>query len=340
MCNIILSISRNNLLYETINDKIQKLISLGINGFRINLAKISDNEMVKAYESICNLIYHNNLYELEFIFDIPYPRRKIRITKLFNGYMELKTNDIIRLKGYDSCFEFSEKNVVGVDEIDFNISIGKIIYFADGEGAFECIFIKKNDVYLKALNNFAIYEGKSLTLGVIENQNYQELFNVCRNIKQMVKNFHFALSFTENKNDIDYFCNAINCSKEKVLSKIETQEGIDRINEILENSDGIILGRGDLYFYSEPNKFFCNCLNVMKNTLASKKKFYLCTDILTSLLDEFIVKRSDLIDISFFKAIGCENYILSAAFAKSENLNYAVKTIKESEIPKSLLLKF
>lgn len=336
MCNIIASVSRNNLLYKTIDDKIQELISLGVNGLRINLAKVNDIEMLKVWESISNLINNNDLYELEFIFDIPYPKKKIRIVKLFNSYMELKTNDIIRLKEFDSYFDISEKNIVGVDETNFNISIGDIIYFADGIGAFECVFNDKGDVYLKALNDFAIYEGKSLTLGAIKNQKCQELFEICKNIKQLVNNFHFALSFTENKNDIDFFCDAINCPKEQILSKIETQEGINRINEIINCSDGIILGRGDLYFYSDLNKFFCNCVNIMKSTISANKKFYLCTDILTSLLDECIVKRSDLIDVSFFKANGCKNYILPAAFNKSENLKHAVKIIKEIEIPTNI----
>ena len=91
MCNIILSVSRNNLLYKTIDDKIQKLISLGVNGLRINLAKCNDIEMLEAWEFICNLVYNNNLNELEFLFDIPYPKKKVRIMKFFNSYMELRT---------------------------------------------------------------------------------------------------------------------------------------------------------------------------------------------------------------------------------------------------------
>lgn len=332
MSKTILTLSKKDLFYESNREKFRYLIAQGIDGFRLNLAKFSESELYSIFNSVLDLINKNNLHNFIFVFDIPYPKRKARIVSLPNGRMALRKNDIIKLKSTKSSIDKSDCDIVFVDQNNIEIEIGKTIFFADGEGAFECVSINGGIIHLKALNDFSIYKGKSLSLGIINSNDNELLKNVCQELKTIVENYYFALSFVENEKEIKSFCHDINCDSQKILSKIETEKGIRNINEILRCSEGVILGRGDLYFYSNPNKFFSNCVNIVNQTIKLGKNFYLCTDILPSLLNGCIAKRSDLIDISFFKSCGCENFILSAGFSESCNIKHAIKIIEESEI--------
>ena len=50
-----------------------------------------------------------------------------------------------------------------------------------------------------------------------------------------------------------------------------------------------------------------------------------------SLINNNIANRADIIDVSVFKAFGCENIILPAGFSRDGNLSEAIKIIENTD---------
>lgn len=325
--NTYISLSHNLMKNDEIGIKIEELKKLDITGFRINVSKWNTWEYSTLLEKITTIVNKHHLTNYKLIFDLPYPSNKMRIIKLKNGYYDVKENQKLILKVWNNNL-FVEENSVYLESLDIDIRVGETIYFADGYGMLICT--KKNDheIQLESKNNFTIYEGKSFSKGLTKTNDIIELSRLCHKLLQISNNVFFALSFVESELEIKKFIEVIGCSEQHIISKIETQAGVDNVVSILSECGGILLGRGDLYYYSKPCDFFKNCNKIANITLNENKDFYLCTDVLISLMERNIPSRADIIDISYFKSLGCTNFVLPAGVSKNENCRKAIEFIE------------
>lgn len=328
--NIILSISKVEIIGKNIHNKIKKYLELGVTGFRINLAKYNNEDIYHMLSTIDEIVQQYTLKNFEFIFDIPLPKKKTRVTNMISSCIRIESGDELLVRKDHGEKVISKYNIF-VDEFNFNCKINDIIYYGDGIGTFVCKEISNNYILLKAINSFEFYKNKSFNIEPIYNLNDDSVFENCAKLNAIVNNCYFALSFIENPKDIYYLCEKIGCQKSQILCKIETQKSIENIESLLVNSAGILLGRGDLLYYSEINNFFLNCIKSLKIAHTLNKKFYLCTDVMMSLINNNIANRADIIDVSVFKAFGCENIILPAGFSRDGNLSEAIKIIENTD---------
>lgn len=288
--NIILSIAKVEIIGNNIHNKIKKYLELGVTGFRINLAKYDNEDIYHVLTTINEITQQYPLKNFEFIFDIPIPRKKTRVTNMISSCISIESSDELLVRK-DCGEKVTSKYNIFVDEFNFNCKINDIVYYGDGIGSFVCKEISNNYILLKAINSFEFYKNKSFNIEPIYNLNDDSIFKICAKLKTIVDNCYFALSFIENPKDIYYLCKKIGCQKSQVLCKIETQKSIENIEKLLMNSAGILLGRGDLLYYSEINNFFVNCIKSLEITHKLNKKFYLCTDVMMSLINNNIANR-------------------------------------------------
>ncbi len=271
--NIIVSISNKN---ENINQTVSRLVNLGITGLRINLAKYLNKSQQKELFDLLNVVkqYKN----LKCIFDIPAPKKKIRIVEMIESALLAKRGDEFLIKKYQGQIP-KNKHEIFIDEMNFSC-INKRIIYADGMGTFKIEKQNKNEMKVKSENTVWLYTGKSFNSELIHNMNDEQLYSLCNQIREQIKYSYFALSFSEEGGDIDYITNKIGCRPQQIICKIETQRGIDNIDELLKYCSGILLGRGDLLYYSSISQYYRNCFELQKYCTIKNKDFYLCTDIL------------------------------------------------------------
>lgn len=322
----ILSLSYHLIINGNVGERINYYKNSNIDGFRINISKCPVWEYDLLFKNLFDLIHKHQLQGYEFIFDLPYPFKKTRIIKMLDGYWEVAPNQKLYLREWKNQNQL-KRNYVYLDKLNLNIMVGDEIYFADGYGPLVCEGMSPDEIVLCAQNSFKIFEGKSFSGGKVRNCDALDLFHLCKDLSSLVDHFYFALSFVEEENDILSFCTEVGCSPNNILSKIETQKGVDNLTPILLNSTGILLGRGDLFYYSKPRFFFRNCTDTIKKTLLYDKKFYLCTDVLISLIERNVPTRAELMDVLYYKSIGCENFILPAGLSNKGNLKKAVEII-------------
>lgn len=132
-----------------------------------------------------------------------------------------------------------------------DIDVGTAILLDDGLIELKVTEIKGKDIVCKIVNGGKLGNRKSvnipgihLNLPALKDKDIQDLKDGAR-----VGFDYVAASFVRNKEDVLAVRKVLdeNGGKDiKIICKIENQEGLDNLEEIVENSAGIMIGRGDL----------------------------------------------------------------------------------------------
>ena len=84
----------------------------------------------------------------------------------------------------------------------------------------------------------------------------------------------------------------------KIISKIENQEGMENIAEIVEASDAIMIARGDLGTEIPPENLPKAQRTIGRACLAGAKPFIVATQLLESMIENPVPTRAEVTDIS------------------------------------------
>jgi pyruvate kinase len=156
-------------------------------------------------------------------------------------------------------------------------------------------------------------------------------------IENAIKNKYdfLSLSFVRNKEDIRNVRDIIKDSNMKIISKIENKEGVDNFDEILSETDGIMIARGDLAVETPYEKvpilqkqFIYKCRNAGKPVIVA-------TQMLESMRESLKPTRAEVSDVSNAVMDGTDAIMLSAETATGKNPVASVITMntvaKETE---------
>ena len=200
---------------------------------------------------------------------------EIRTGKLEQMPVELKAHDIFTLVNEDIIGN-KEKVSVSYKELYKDIKVGSQILIDDGKIELQVKEISGKDVICEVMNGGMLGNRKSINLPgthvnlpSLKEKDIQDLKDGCK------VDFDFiAASFIRTKEDVVAIRKVLNENGGKdikIISKIENQEGIDNLDEIIEVSDGIMVARGDLGveipYYEVPiiqKKFIQKCNNAGK----------------------------------------------------------------------------
>lgn len=288
--------------------EIKKLHTLVIQTFRINAAKFISNreELIQQIQLIRSCSNSINI-----LLDIPYPGNKHRISML-NGFQRTIH------KGDTIILAFNQKTppdyIPDYFSISGNIDESKLsynqkIYYSDGLG--EMILSQRiaDGIYkVKALNHFLMRDRKSISFPIILKEDYAQ-FVTC--ICQKTQIDTLALSFVETPSDLEQ---AISLKRRfwfQLISKIESCFGIQNAAQIAQLSDGIMIGRGDLAIYGDYTKLleYEDFLSQICHTYSCK--YFIATDILTSMIDHCIPCRAKIIDLCYMMRLNPDFIILN-----------------------------
>lgn len=132
-----------------------------------------------------------------------------------------------------------------------DVEPGTIILIDDGKIEIEVIRIEGKDVVCKVMNGGALGNRKSINvpgthinLPALKDKDIRDLISGCEHDFDYI-----AASFIRCAEDVLAIRKVLDENggdKIKIISKIESQEGIDNFDSILEVSDGIMVARGDM----------------------------------------------------------------------------------------------
>ncbi len=231
-------------------DTIANLIEAGANIFRFNFSHGDHEE---------HLGRMNNVHEAEartgkkvaILLDTK--GAEIRTTVQAEGKIPFHTGDVVRISMDDTLEGTKDKIAVTYDGLYDDVNEGGHVLFDDG--LLDMLIEEKDDanreLVCKVLNNGVLGSrkgvnapGVSINLpGITEKDTSDILFGLEHGIS------YIAASFVRKPQDIEDIRALLkqkNMEDVLILPKIESQEGIDNFEAIMEVSDGLMVPRGDM----------------------------------------------------------------------------------------------
>ena len=228
-------------------DKLAELMDAGMDVVRINFSHGSYPEQAEKVEKFFKA-RKNAGKPVALLLDTQGP--EVRTGKLKEAPIELKKGEAFTLVNEDIEGD-TEKVSISYKELYKDVQKGSKILLDDGLIGLEVIEIKGKDILCKILNNGKLGNRKSvnipgihLSLPALKEKDIQDLIDGAKHGFDYI-----AASFVRNKEDVMAVRKVLdeNGGKDmKIICKIENQEGLDNLEEIIECSDGIMVARGDL----------------------------------------------------------------------------------------------
>lgn len=318
---IICTISDRNCSVEFIRSLYEK----GMNVVRINSAHTTLESSLPIVENTRKVSD-----KIAILVDTKGP--EIRITQMgAEGGFHVKEGDEV-------IFENNPKGISGNGLLYTNynnfiadVPVGAKILIDDGE--ISLTVVKKNSkrLYCKA-NNSGLIEGrKSIN---IPNVTVNLPSVSCRDKEYIMwaieNNLDFiAHSFVRNKEDLVEIQKILdqNNSHLKIISKIENQEGVDNLDEILSNCYGVMVARGDLGVEIEYQKIPVIQRDITERCQERKKPVIIATQMLHSMIENPRPTRAEVTDVANAIYQGTDAVMLSGETANGKYAKEAVETM-------------
>ena len=310
---------------------LEQLIKNGMNVARLNFSHGSHEEHLENIKTIKRIRRKLNV-PLGLMLDTKGP--EIRIGKFEEKEYFLKPDDI---------FTLTTRNIVGNKDIvsvsyeglPQDVEKGSIISVDDGLIQLEVIEIKDGtEIVCRVQNNGVISNNKGVNLpGRVTNLPSITPKDV-DDIKFGIENGidMIAASFVRKKEDIYDIRKVLEDHGGEdilIISKIESQEGVDNADEIIEASDGIMVARGDLGVEIRTELIPLVQKEIIRKCNKAAKPVITATQMLDSMQRNPRPTRAETTDVANAIIDGTDCVMLSGETAAGKYPVEAVKTMRD-----------
>ena len=282
-------------------EMLSKMLDAGMNVMRLNFSHGDYAEHGQRIQNLRNVMSKTGK-KAAILLDTKGP--EIRTIKLEGG------NDVSLKAGQTFTFT-TDKSVVGNNEIvavtyegfTSDLSVGNTVLVDDGLIGMEVTAIEGNKVICKVLNNGDLGENKgvnlpgvSIALPALAEKDKQDLIFGCEQGVDFV-----AASFIRKRSDvveIREHLKAHGGENIQIISKIENQQGIDNLDEIVEASYGVMVARGDLGVELPAEAIPNAQRRIVERCIAAKRPVIIATQMLYSMVRSPRPTRAEVSDVA------------------------------------------
>lgn len=239
---------------------------------------------------------------------------KIRIGDFGTSTVELVPGESFILTG-TKCIGDEKKVYFNYPHIQKDIKEGMILMLDDGKKKVVVERVVGNDIHTKVLiggttkgRRGVNIPGAYLSIETITSKDKKDLIF---GIKEGVD--FVALSFVRTAKDINSLRALIkkNGGNQKIVAKIETQEAIENIDEIIDAADAVMVARGDLAVEVEPEKVPNLQKMIIKKCNNIGKPVIVATQMLESMIQSPVPTRAEVSDVANAIFDGADAVMLS-----------------------------
>jgi len=252
--------------------------------------------------------------------------------------IELLAGSVLRVCG--PGITLSDKLCVNYKDIVSVLNPGNLVMIDDGDIALK-VLSKDNDyLFCEALNSGMIKKRKSVNLpGIAVNLpslNDRDIEFIKLAIKLDLE--FIAHSFVRNKEDVLAIQKILNehRSQIKIIAKIENQQGVDNIDEILPHVYGIMVARGDLAIEIPAEQIPVIQRSIIEKCISNRKAVIVATQMLHSMITHPRPTRAEVTDIANAVFTGTDAIMLSGETAYGaypvESVRIMAKTAIAAEV--------
>ena len=326
-------------IVATISDKrceigfLRELYEAGMNVVRLNTAHQTLDEAMKVVRNVRAVSD-----QIALLIDTKGP--------------EVRTCDIVvpvRVEKGEIIFMTGDRTLVAEKLIHVSyehfvrdVQIGDKILVDDGDVELIVRDKKENCLELEASNPGEIKDKKSINVPGV-NMHLESLSDKDRKFIQFAmdnKLDFIAHSFVRNKQDVMEIQQILDeqQSNIKIIAKIENQEGVNHIDEILDHVYGVMVARGDLAIEIDAEKIPLIQRYIVNKCIESKKPVIIATQMLHTMIDHPRPTRAEVSDIANAVFSGTDAIMLSGETAYGDYPLEAVKVMSRgAEANESIL---
>ncbi len=273
---------------------LEKMVEAGMDVARLNLSHEDHKSARKTFETLRSIDD-----TLPILFDLQGP--KIRIGEL-EGRVDLATgNDFVL-----STEEFvGDENRVSVSHQDLpqDVKIGDIIALNDGIVRLKVKAIKSSDIITQVTHGGPISSRKGINIPGIKLSctvpTEEDLHDL--DLAAELEPDLIALSFVTTCDDVKKLREIITANGPAdawIISKIEHTLAIQNFDEILKDSDGVMIARGDLGIEVPIEEVPILQKDLIRRANTWARPAIVATHMLESMTDEMIPTRAEVSDVA------------------------------------------
>ena len=316
-------------IVATISDRrcdqefIRKLFFAGMNVVRMNTAHAPEEGMKEIIKNVRAVSSH-----IALMVDTKGP--EIRTTSVAEP-IQYKSGDIVKIFGRPEMETTHDILNVSYPDIANDVKVGDSILFDDGELDMKVLDVQGPMLVTQVQNDGKLGARKSVNVpgehidlpALTEKDRNNILFAIEQDID------FIAHSFVRSAEDVHAVQKVLDehNSDIKIISKIENQEGIDNIDEIIDASYGIMIARGDLGI-----EVPLECIpglqrEIIHKCILKKKPVIVATQMLHTLINNPRPTRAEVTDIANAVYYRTDALMLSGETASGKYPVEAVKTM-------------
>ncbi len=256
---------------------------------------------------------------------------------------QFKNKKVLLKDGQD--FILTTENVLGdgdivsvtYDKLPQIVKKGTRILLNDG--LIELVVTKTSEkmVYTKVIEGGELSNNKSINLPNVElNMKYlseSDKKDLAFGVKEGADVFSISfVNHAEDVEDVREFLKSVGASCPFIISKIESQKGVDNLDEIIRVSDGVMVARGDMGVEIKFEKLPHIQKEIIKKAKAAGKYSITATQMLESMISNIRPTRAEISDIANAIYDGTSAIMLSGETSAGEHPVLAVETMRKIAI--------
>lgn len=311
-------------------EQLLALVKAGVNVFRLNFSHGSHEDKAKIIDHI-RKINTTEPYNISILGDLQGP--KLRVGEIENNALEVFPGDILTFTN-EKVVGNMERIYVSYPNLHSDVKIGNKIMIDDGKMEVQVVSIEKNhDVKVKVTMGGIISSKKGvnlpdtkISLPAITEKDYADLEFIIEQKLDWV-----ALSFVRNVKDLIILRSKLNekKSKTKIIAKIEKPEALVNIRDIIIESDGIMIARGDLGVELPVEQVPLIQKQIIRKCIHRAKPVIVATQMMESMIDRSKPNRSEITDVANAVLEGTDAVMLSGETATGKHPVLVVETMRK-----------
>jgi pyruvate kinase len=311
-------------------ENLLALVKAGANVFRLNFSH-GTHEDKKAIIDHIRKIIQTEPYNIAILGDLQGP--KLRVGELENGKIELKAGAAL-IFTTEKMVGNSEKVYLSYPHLTKDLKPGERIFLDDGkmEVAVKKVLNEKEVMVTITLGGILLPKkgvnlpDSELTMPSLTEKDHADLEFIIKEKLDWV-----ALSFVRRTNDISELKEIIQKknSKTKVIAKIEMPEALNNLRDIINESDGIMVARGDLGVEIPIEQVPVIQKDIIRKCMHRAKPVIVATQMMESMIDRTKPNRSEVSDVANAVLEGADAVMLSGETATGNYPTLVVETMSK-----------
>lgn len=304
---------------------MENMVHHGMNCARINLSHATHEDCEKTID-VVRKVRKNTLEPIAIMYDTKGP--EFRTLEFENEGIQINTGETIwmvkeSVVGNSSQFSVNHPEAINAIQVGNHVLIDNALL--------DLVVIEKEEhgVLLRACNDGEIKNHKTinvpgvhLNLPFISEQDREDIIYASQHSCD-----YLALSFVNTAEDVREVRSIIEASggDARIISKIESQMGIDNIDAIIAESDGIMVARGDLGVEVPMSDLPIYQKRIVKLCRQYKKVCIVATEMLESMKNSPRPTRAEVTDVANAVYNGTDAVMLSGETTVGK---YPIETVR------------